>query len=193
MWFFKKHKVLTVLMCLFFALPAIDIISWRIDVNSNKRILNNDIRAVMGKDTSTPIVEDCHVNEVKWSKTTSCTLTTGFIIDPNGDMNETLAYYFEQLEKDKWDANFEEFKTELIDGHSRFKDQGVRFYKDDYDPDGDLDFIDVYRVDNGVTLGDTPVVSTKYSTDQSGLIVIRFQRDQRSSLAHFLIGQFIDF
>lgn len=193
--FVKKYKILIVIMAIFLAIFALDIIIWRLDVNSNKKIIKDNVAgiAVSRKIATDGIYEACRVSVNKSFKTTSCSIKQDVIISPSTDMKSELASVFTQLNGHSWDANFEVFKEELLEGESRFDDQSVRFYHNNYDPNGDHDFIDVFRVDNGVTLKDTGIQSSGYGDADTNLIVLRFHQYQRSSLSHYIIGQFKNF
>jgi hypothetical protein len=191
----NKYKKAIIILLIPLMLFVIDMVVWRVGVNSNK----NSIEAMSSKlaatrnATSQGVYDTCRVNESKGFKTTSCSVMQDIVIRPSVDIASELESVFAELENQSWDTNFEAFKTELLEGKSRFDTQEIRFYHDDYDPNGDHDFIEVYRVDNGITLQDTGAKSAEYSGNESNLVVVRFHRDQLSSVSHYIVGQFIRF
>lgn len=194
MRFIKKHKPIIIVIAGVVTVLLLDFVLWRVDVSGNRNILKADIISISADKLIVPeITESCRVNVSKTFKTTSCDLWAYLVIKPEGAIEDTLGRYFKNLNQYNWDTNFEEFKVELLAGESRFDNQKIRFYHKDYDPNGDHDFIDVYRVDKNVVLSDTGIQSSQFGDTDTNLVVLRFHRDQRSSLAHYAIGQFVSF
>lgn len=190
-----KHRVLVIVLATIIAIFAVDRVIWIRDISANKKNIEAIVPSIIEGRTavSQGVYNECRVSTNKSVKATSCSVMQDVVITPDTDMRSELALIFGRLESQSWDTNFKVFKTELIEGKSRFQNQAIRFYRDDYDPNGDLDFIDVYRIDNGLTLKNMGAHVANNTGSDTDVILLRFYRYQRSSLGHYVVGQFINY